>query len=248
MVVKNREKNLTVKAKFEKNATVRVEIPQDNAIRRINLHCKIVTNAGATPAVGIKNGNILNAIKRMQVKLNGTDDIFDLDLRTYFDVLTYEYGTKPYLDAFAIPVATKSSNDEIEIPIDFALIRNQISDYSALLPAQLLDSVELLITWGDIGDIVTTANTATIASSTEIALSLIEVYETTSNLDALNDIMGSLTKVYEGVEQTSITQAYASYPADELPIQVRPVPARHLAHLMIALKNITDGNPALTTT
>ena len=92
MVVKNREKNLTVKAKFGKNETVRVEIPQDNAIRRINLHCKIVVDAAVTPAVGIKNAGVLNAVKRIQVKLNGTDDIFDVDLRTYFDVLTYEYG------------------------------------------------------------------------------------------------------------------------------------------------------------
>ena len=91
---------------------------------------------------------------------------------------------------------------------------------------------------------MTTPNTTTIDSSSEIALSLIEVYETTADLKEFDGIMGQLRKVYEGVEQTSITQAYGSYPADELPIQVRPVPARHLAHMLIALSNITDGDPA----
>ena len=244
MVLKGRPKLLDKKLDFAKNRTVSILLPQDNPLRRVTLHASIKTDAGATPAVGIKNGNILNLIERIRVVANGSDVIFDCDLRTYFAALTYEYGAKPYLDTFTIPAANASGTDEIDIPIDFALIRNQLSDYSALVPAQLLDSLQLSVTFGDIGDIVTTANTATVSKDTTIEVSIYEIYETTGDLSALNDVLGRITRVYEGTEETVITKAYNSYPNSELAIPVSPVPATHLVTLLIARSNITDLDPS----
>ena len=77
-------------------------------------------------------------------------------------------------------------------------------------------------------DVLTTpTNTEIDDAKSEIALSVIEVYSTDGGKE-LDDIIANLTKVYEGVEQTEIDSEYHSYPADELPVQIRPVPAQHL--------------------
>lgn len=244
MAIKTRNRHLTKFVKWTENGSDIVDIPQDNPIRRIKLHGKIKVTTGATAGTGIKNGGLLNLVKRIQVRLNGHDSIFDIDLKSYFAALTFEYGCKPFISTFAIPAASTNATFDFEVPIDFALIRNQISDFGALLPAHLLDSVELLIDFGDITDLLTTKATTVITEAgSKIALSIIEVYATESAAE-LEDIMKNLTKVYEGIEQTEIDGSHNSYPADELPIQVRPVPARHLAACLFGLKNITDGNPA----
>ena len=244
MVLKNRKRAIVNSVSYKKNEQVILAIPQDNLLRRISLHCKFIFDTAATAGTGIKNDSILNLIKRIQVRLNGSDSIFDVDLRSYFHALTFEYGAKPYMDTFAIPSASSSGTFEVEIPIDFALIRNQISDYSALVPAHLLDSLDLIIDWGSETDVITTVNNTTVSSSTKIGISIIEVYSNTGDSKEIDDVLQNLTKVYEGVEQTPITRAYTSYPADELPVQVRPVPARHLTSVIFGINNITDGNPS----
>ena len=246
MGIKNRKRAIVEAVEFKENGQVIKQIPQDNLLRRVSLHGKIKVDAGVTIGVGIKQDSFLNLVKRIQVRLNGSDNIFDLDLRTYFYALAYEYGAKPFMDTFVIPATTTSQTFEFEIPIDFAIIRNQISDYSALVPAHLLDSMDLIIDWGSISDVIATPNDTTINATTEIKLSIIEVYSNTSDAKEIDDIISNLTKVYEGVEQTPITRAYTSYPADELPIQVRPVPARHLTAIIFGLDNITDGDSVLS--
>ena len=243
MAIKNRNRAIVEKIGYEKNSQKLLHIPQDNLIRRISLHGKITLTSGSTAGSGIKNHKLLGLVKRIQIRLNGHDSIIDVDAQSYFHALKFEYGAKPFIDALTVPSATKSKTFEFELPIDFALIRNQISDYTALLPAQLLDSVDLIIEWGDIGDIITTVSDTTVSTASEISVSLIEVYSNT-NSGELDDIINNLTKVYEGVEQTEIDKGYQSYPADELPIAIRPVPARHLASLIFGLDNITDGNPS----
>lgn len=221
-----------------------MDLPQDNLVRRLILYffCKTETPTGDTAGTGAKNSDFMNLIKRIRVRLNGSDTIFDVDLRTYYAALQAEYGSAPHKDTYAIPAAGANTDSRMVFPIDFALIRNQMSDYSALVPANLLDSFELIVDWGDVGDILGTPNDTVVDSTTAITVSVVEAYETTDDRTEINGIISNLTKVYEGVEQTEIDQAYASFPADELPVAIRPVPARHLSHLLIGLSNITDGN------
>ena len=244
MAIKNRNRAMVQSLAWKSNGSSILPLPQDNLLRRVSLHGKVNVKTGAVAGTGIKNGGLLNLIKRIQVRLNGHDSIFDVDLKTYFQALIFEYGTKPFIDAFTIPQANSDDTFEFEIPIDFALLRNQISDYGSLVPAHLLDSVEMIIDYGSIADVLTTpTNTEIDDAKSEIALSVIEVYSTDGGKE-LDDIIANLTKVYEGVEQTEIDSEYHSYPADELPVQIRPVPAQHLVALIVALDNITDGNPA----
>jgi len=244
MAIKTRNRHMVQHLEWKTNGQALLELPQDNPVRRVNLHGVIKITTGSTAGTGIKNGGLLNLIKRIQVRLNGHDNIFDVDLRTYFEALTFEYGTKPFISSFSVPSASSAGTFYFEIPIDFALIRHQISDFSALVPAHALDSFELIVDFGAIGDVITTANnTAVTDADSRIDVSIIEVYGT-DTAQEMDDILGGLTKVYEGVEQTEIDSAHTSYPADELPVQIRPVPARHLSALLVALKNVTDSNPA----
>ena len=246
MALKTRTREIARTADFKENDTVLVQLPQDNLVRRLTLEFDIRTStpSGDTVGTGVKNEAVLNLVKRIQVRLNGTDNIFDVDLRTYFHALTKEYGHKPHFGAaYTIPAANASSNRDVVVPIDFALIRDQISDYSALVPANLLDSFELLITWGAIGDLISTVNDTQVDSTTKCKIHVTEVYETTEDRSQIEAVISNLTKIYEGVEETKIDQAYTSYPADELPVDIRPVPARHLSHCLVALANVTDKNP-----
>jgi len=244
MAIKTRHRSLTKNITYAPNESKIVELPQDNLVRRLLLKYTIVvkTATGDTVGTAAKQEDFLNLMKRIRVRLNGADSIFDVDLRTYWHALTYEYQKAPEKDTFAIPAAGSDNTYHMTIPIDFAFIRNQVSDFSALVPANLLDSFELIIDWGDAGDVLGTPND-TVFTGTKVDLEMVEVYETTSSRDAINAIVSNLTKIYEGVEQTVIDKEYDSFPANELPIDIRPVPARHLSHLIVAYKNITDGNP-----
>lgn len=248
LVLKNRERTIVETAPFVADKTVLLKIPRDNVIRRISLHVKVKVDSGATIPIGIKNGDILNIIKRIQVRLNGSDGRFDVSLKTYFEALRFEYGTKPFKTTFVIPAANADGTFYIEIPIDFAIIRNQISDYRAILPANFLASLDLLITWGDLSDIVTTVGaTAKIdADSTEVSVSLIEVYSTQGTEPALDDIIKNAVQIYEGEQSVDISKKYDSYPTNQLAVPLHPLPATHLAHLILTYLNTTDGDPALS--
>ena len=249
MVVKTRTRELTRTISFTENDTGIMELPQDNLIRRLILEFDIDTStpSGDTVGTGVKNNANTNLVKRIQVRLNGTDSVFDVDLTTYAELLRYEYGQEindgP---TYTIPAANAEKNFKVFVPIDFALVRNQISDFSALLPANLLGSLDLLITWGSIGDMISTVNDTQIDSTTKCKVHVVEVYETTNDRSAIEQIISGLTKIYEGVEQTAIDKQYSSYPSNELSIDIQPVPARHLSHMMVGLSNITDKNPSMS--
>ena len=249
MVVKTRTRELTRNIPFAENDTGIMELPQDNLIRRLILEFDFDTStpSGDTAGTGVKNNALTNLVKRIQVRLNGTDSVFDVDLTTYVELLDYEYGTKPTVPTYTIPAAAADSDFKVFVPIDFSLVRNQLSDYSALLPANLLGSLDLLITWGSAADLLSTVNDTQVDSTTKCKVHVVEVYETTSDRSDIEAIISNLTKVYEGVEQTVIDKQYDSYPSDELSIDIQPVPARHLSHMMVAYGNITDKNPTTNT-
>lgn len=248
MTLKTRQRLLATPLKFQENGTTQIDLPKDNLVRRLDLNFLFKLATGATAGTGGKNADVLNLVKRIEVKINGNDNVFDLDLKTYFDLLRFEYEAEPYKTTFSIPAANSNNSQYVTVPIDFALIRNILTDFSSLIPAQLLDSFQLLITWGDIDDVLTTKQTTTVSTDTQCEISIVEIYENSPDTSELNSVINGLQRVYEGVEQTEIDQAYSSYPADELPVDVRPVPARHLSHLILGISNITDGNPSRTNT
>lgn len=246
MTLKTRQRLLSKTVDYAENATTSIELPKDNLTRQLLLNFEFTLKTGATAGTGAKNADVLNLVKRIEIKINGNDNVFDLDLKTYFDLLRFEYEAEPFKTTFAIPAANASSTGYVTVPIDFGLIRNLLTDFSSLIPAQLLDSFELLITWGDIDDVITTKQTTTVDTKTKCNVSIVEVYENSPDTSSLNSVINNLQRVYEGVEQTEFDQAYSSYPADELPVDIRPVPARHLSHLILGMSNITDGNPSRT--
>lgn len=248
MTLKTRQRLVATPVKYQENGTVQIDLPKDNLTRRVDLNFDFNLTSGATVGTGGKNADVLNLVKRIEIKINGNDNVFDLDLKTYFDLLRFEYEAEPFKTTFAIPAANTSNNQYVTVPIDFALIRNILSDFSSLIPAQLLDSFQLLITWGDIDDVISTKNNTTINANTKCDVSIVEVYENSPDTSELNSVINNLQRVYEGVEQTEIDQQYSSFPADELSVDVRPVPARHLAHLLLGMSNITDGDPSRTNT
>ncbi len=203
----------------------------------------VTVKTGTTKGTTVKKGDILNILKRIEVILNGNDNIFDCDLKTYAEALRFGYGVKIHKDTFSIPDADTSKTFHVEIPIDFAFERNLISDVRALLPAQLLGSLQLKLTWGSISDILGTANNTEIDSKTKVRASIIEVYDNGQGENQIQSILDNLTRINEGVSQDEISREYKSYPADELPVSVRPVSALHLQTILLGLKNITDGDP-----
>lgn len=246
MVLKSREKSLTRVWDFKENSQVIQELPQDNLLRRVALHLDLVlqTPAGAAIAVGIKNSDILNIIKRIEVIIDGNDNILDCDLRTFFEALRFSYGTAAYKDTVAIPAAGTSSTYHVEIPLDFAFDPKLISDVSALLLANLYGSLDLRITWGSISDIFTTPNGTIVNASSKVRVSVIEIYENGNGESGYEAAISGNTKIYQGVQEDQLTGAHDSYPANEFPVQVRPVAAVHLQTIFCCLKNVTDGDPA----
>lgn len=250
MVLKNRQQAISEYVAYQANSTTQQKIPRNNLIRRILLKfsIKIDTPTGATKGSGIKNDNLLNLIKRMRIQLEGVDNIFDVDLRTYAQVINMEYGSKLEYDTFAVPAVGGTQTVEIIVPIDFSLFRHIMSYYGNVLPANFLGSLNVLIDWGDISNILTTVGGTVISSDTKCNISIVEVYDTEGNTGAYKDVVKNIVKVYEGVQQVTTSKKYDSYPANALKAEVLPVAAQHMSALLFALNNITDGNPLASNT
>ena len=129
---------------------------------------------------------------------------------------------------------------------DFARLKKNLSDFSALLDAPKYSSVDLEIEWGDISDIYTTKNTATIDASTNCEISLVEAYDdpniSREGIPNLADIRDSLIDIRLGVEQHEIDAKHESYNDDIQQILIQPTPSVILNHMIFAKKNVTDGN------
>lgn len=205
---------------------------------------------GSTKAVGIKNEGFLNVIKTMMLVMNGNTNKFSISGagKKYYDL--FKHGMYPIqTSATTIPDANAKSSHTVTFVFDFAGDPNSLDDFTQIVNARALGSLQLAVQWGDASDIFTTANNTEVdADATKVEVSYVEVFDNgDSDSIPLRDALANAIDV-RVMEETSnpIDKQFNSFGTAELSVDVLPVPSLILSHLLLAETNITDGNPSLT--
>lgn len=245
MTVQTKERPLSGTLAFKANDTSRIEIDRDNLIRRIAMLFEIVVTSGATAGTGIIQDDILNLVKKIRLVMDADDNKFNVDLTKWLIVEQIEKGTIPVRDTFAIPTATNTSTFYVLVNADFAQARQNLSEVSSLLDAPNKSSLFLEVDWGNINDVIVTLNNTTINASTNVKISLTEVFDD-AGAKANAELAGQgFIDIREGIDQFLVTKAYSSYDDNVLQEQVQPVPANILTNLLVTKEDITSvsGTP-----
>lgn len=213
--------------KFKEDTEQEADIPTTRIIRQIYLKVKINLATDGTPATGIKNGGILNAIQHLKVKANGTADLKVIFPKLYAAVYPFQASgyTFQYDTLTAAPADNGNADYYMYIPLDFSVSRRNLMDLSAVLNAPATSSISVNIQWNKIGDLFTTAGGTTIdedKSNVEIMLST-PVYNGNGNND-IDAIANNALDIREGVAVHTFDRAYTGEPTDALTLARLPVP------------------------
>jgi len=207
MTIVTKKRNLSEKISFVKNDSARIEIPQDNLIRRISLLFTIGLTSGASAGSTPKEDGYLNAVKKIRLEMGGDENKVNVDAVKLFYFETFMKGAKPSLDAVVIPAATNSNIKKFQLNLDFAQSPQNLNDISALIDSEALSSLDLVIDWGSISDILSTVSNTTIdASTTKCDVTLTEVFE-----DEGKVIDGTFKDIRIGVDKFTVTKANTSF-------------------------------------
>jgi len=240
MVLQTKERPLSQPLAFEKNTTKRLEVDRDNLIRRMAMLLNIVVTTATTAGVTIIQDDILNIVKKVRLVMDADDNKFNVDLTKWLFVEQVEKGTLPKRDVFAVPASGVTTTFQILINADFAQARQNLSDVTALLDAPNKSSLFLEIDWGDITDVLETPNDTTINTTTEVKVSLTEVFDDAGAEANAKLASAGFIDLREGTDQFLITKANTSFDDSVLQEQVEPVPANILTHLLVTKEDITS--------
>ena len=238
------------KLPFKSNTQQKLELPQDRPIRRITMRFRLNVKTGATAGSSPKVNGYLNIIKHIQVLMNGTQQKFFIGGPAKRQHDYFKTGVYPVMSNVAtIPGANANYDFYFTVSFDFAQNPSNLSDFSALLNAPALGSLDLLVDWGAIGDALSTVGNTTIdESKSGVDVSYVEVFDN-GDSDGVNlgDALANAIDI-RLVQETAhqIDKEYNSFGTNETYVDILPVPALILNHMIIAQKNITDGNPTNT--
>lgn len=240
---------LNEKVKYVENGEGRIEIPRDNPIRSMLLWFQVTVKGGGTTApADRKNNHFRNIAKKIKLERDGSENKFAYSMATKYFVDWLENGIKPYESDIPSPGATGESTYEIQLQVDFAQVRRNPSDFTALLNNDL-SSLDLIIEWNDISDIFGTPNSATVvADKTWCQVEILEAFDngvaSGENDPGIEAYLANGLD-YKELEETvhPIEQEHDSFDLNERIIDVKPVPTRIVKEMWRALKNITDGDP-----
>jgi len=134
-------------------ATKTLALPRDRYVRDVLLRCEIdIANAG-TAAVSVSEADLIGLIKRLQVVLNGNDYIVNVDGYRKYLMEWYLWNTKPWQSLPSSIPGSGSATAKFEIPISFAKNPPNPFDLSAVIPAHLTSSFNLVIDFDDASNI-----------------------------------------------------------------------------------------------
>ena len=232
-------KNLVETLEFKANTEVSLKMPRDNLYRTLLLDFEMVLTGGAT-AQQLKANGLLNVIKNIKLQFNGRNSKFSMSGVDKYFLDTFELETPPRAEAISGAVAAGTKH--IHLAIDFALNRKLLSDWSALFDAPSFSSVDLVIDWGDANDL-RTGGTLAVGAGSKVNIALIEAYDDGQIGPSLSDVRSNLVDIRHGVEEIPIKKANNSFDDDAQEIPIVPTPVVFLSQMLMAKKNITDGNP-----
>ena len=240
MVLQTKERPLSGSIEFKINDTSKIAIDRDNLIRRMAMLFTITVTTATTAGATIIEDDLLNIVKKIRLVMDADDNKFNVDLTKWLFVEQIEKGTLPQRDVFVIPSTGTSTTFKILVNADFAQARQNLSDVTALLDAPNKSSLSLEIDWGSIADVVETVNDTTINVSTNVKISLTEVFDDQGAEANAKLATAGFIDLREGTDQFLVTKANTSFDDSVLQEQIEPVPANILTHLLVTKEDVTS--------
>jgi len=229
MTLTTKKRNLSEKISFTANQTTRIEIPQDNLIRRLSLLFTVGLVTATTPGTGIKEDGYLNLIRKVRLTMGGDENKINVDGVKLAFVEEIQKGTAPSIDSVVVPGGSSSNTKQLLLTLDFAQFKQQLLDFSALLDAPNLSSLDLEIDWGDINNILSTPNNTTVdASTTEVEVSMVEVFD-----DEGKALPSGFLDIRQGVDEFLINKANTSFDDSIQEEDVTPTRSNIRAHMLL---------------
>lgn len=234
---------------YKANRTILYKMPRDRPYRRIMLFCQITVKGGGTTApAGLKTDGFKNLIKKIQFIRNGSDHKIHISAISKYYMDYYQNGVKPAESAIPTVGATGSKTYWLALNLDFASRPRDRSDFSALQPVRGVSSLHLGIQWGDIDDIYTTPNGATIdEDNTFINISQLEAFSNSAANPPGDPGLKALLENaldFRQLEQTAtiVDKEYDSFGLNELRSIQGPTPSLKTVELTRAIKNFGEDD------
>lgn len=117
--------------------------------------------AGAVPPVGLKLGNAMRLIKELSIEVNNRDEVLSLDGMSLYEQARLDALENPYgYTSLSLVANATLTGGRILIPI-FHYQANSPALGMTALDLRFAEKAELVIRWGDAGDVFNTPNDAT---------------------------------------------------------------------------------------
>lgn len=133
---------------YSANGKSTLEIPKDSFQKKLTLRIRGQCDSGTV--VTKSENNPTELIKRIEVVANGKDTIKSLSFTNSWLIDKYQSGTAP--ERVQTPASVSQADQPFSATtyVDFDLDRDELD---TLLPSQELNSLQLVITWGQATDI-----------------------------------------------------------------------------------------------
>ena len=217
---------------FLANSTQKIDIPRNNAIRRISLKSFVEHVAGGSNPTEIQD-TILKIIKKVRLVIDGDDNKFNLDAQKMFYLEKYQKGTEPSTNKDDDQLASTTKEWFAQLAVDFAQNKLDLTDISSLLPAKKFSQLVLEIEWGDVNDMFS-ANPGTItATNSGVEVEIMEKIDTDDNDGFARGTKQPFSDIRETISEESISKIFTNLEEDALNHDIKPVPALILQQLLL---------------
>ena len=192
-------------------ATLSVDLPRSRWIRRIRIIAEaVVGTVGTSP-----NAQALpRLLANIAVKADGNTNYFDVSGEDLYQINQRDYSTSILKDA---TIAAQTTYRQ-EYILDFALNRKNDFDMSCLLPAHLMNTLQLVLTSNT--TLVAAGNADTVLTSLTCYAVVEEVHMTTAEAKEMyGDNYERLGKVFVTKKEAAISAANTNY-TGEIDLQV----------------------------
>lgn len=220
----------------------KLQIPRDNPLRWIALRFRFGLTTTAT-APTYTEDDIQNLIKKIRLVMNGNDIKFNVSARLDYYIEKFEKRTAPFKIAPTSSVST-TADAVVTLLIDFATNRLNENDKSALLLADVLSSLDLLIDWGTSADLAS-ANAPTINAS-ECTVEIRELADLPTDKNGNRSVKLQVRDIREIEDSITLVANKTSYDSSAISYNIVPAPSTIMTHGFMILASGVKSNSDVT--
>jgi hypothetical protein len=146
------------------NAKKTLGIDRDGVLMQLNFALSFTITNGGSAAVGPKFNALARLLKRIEINMGGRDTVMSVSGEMLASLARIDYGVGAYgVDDTVVLTGSAVTSYSIVLPLPMWLPFGRRPDDTGLDLARVRQAT-IAVTWGDIDDIYTTANSAALSA------------------------------------------------------------------------------------